>query len=294
MRDFELKLVKFFRDLSTSFLDTFFQIITFLGEEYVLILIVALVYFVIDKKKGEKIAYAIFTSLALNNSLKGLIKSPRPGTYDDSIEIIREETATGFSFPSGHSQNSSVTYFSVAINFKKRIFWIIAITLTLLIAFSRVYLAAHFPTDVIIGMLLGIGCAYICSYLYDKYNNNLKQKMIMFLISYVIFLPFLFIFYRSTFHEIEIFRDFYVSYALFGGFILAVFIENKYVDFNCDNDLNIKIIRFFIGIIIIGFIQIGLKFILPENIIIIDMIRYFLISFIGLGIYPLIAKKWLF
>ena len=91
-----------------------------------------------------------------------------------------------------------------------------------------------------------------------------------------------------------IYKDFYTAFALFLGFIPAVIIENKFVNFNCLNSLKIRLIRLAIGLVIILGTYVGLKMIFPPENIYFDMLRYFLVIFIGLGIYPLIAKKWLF
>ena len=144
MRNFELDIIRFFRDISIPFIDNLMQIVTFLGEQYVLILVLASIYFVFSKEAGEKIAYTIFTSLGVNNILKGLIKINRPFVTDPTIDAVRVETATGYSFPSGHSQNATVTFSSIAYHFKKRWLWITASILIFLVGISRVVLGVHY------------------------------------------------------------------------------------------------------------------------------------------------------
>ena len=159
------------------------QIVTFLGEQYVLILVLASIYFVFSKEAGEKIAYTIFTSLGVNNILKGLIKINRPFVTDPTIDAVRVETATGYSFPSGHSQNATVTFSSIAYHFKKRWLWITASILIFLVGISRVVLGVHYPSDVIVGISLGLGCTLLCSMLYDKYKGKLLSKSLFFWIT---------------------------------------------------------------------------------------------------------------
>ena len=119
MKDFEISIIKTLRELSTPFIDGLLQTITFLGEQYVLIAVLAVVYFVFDKRAGQRIAYSIFTSISLNGAIKGVVKYERPFVYDTSYEPVRVETATGYSFPSGHTQNSSVTYISLLYKRKR-------------------------------------------------------------------------------------------------------------------------------------------------------------------------------
>jgi len=289
--EWEIAFIKWLQASATSTSYLLAEIFSFLGEQYILIVILAFIYFVYDKKIGEQIAYCIFLGACSNNAIKGLVKAKRPFQVDNAISGGRQETATGFSFPSGHSQNAATFYGAIAFHFKKKIIWVSAILLVLLIAFSRVYLGVHFPVDVIVGALLGFGLAFLGSFLYQKWQTSLKNKMLLLLITALVFFPFLIIFYRHNFNEIEIYKDFYTSYALFHGFIGAIYLENKYVNFSCKSALKSRLIRFILSLVIFIVLLFGLKAILPKNNIFFDMLRYFLVSFIGMGIYPLSFKK---
>jgi len=302
IRDFEISVLKALRGVSNSFFDTLLQIITILGEQYVLIGVIAIMYFLYDKEVGKKIAFTLFTSLLLNNSLKGIVKYPRPFAYDETLDAVRKETATGFSFPSGHTQSATTLYSSVALygdldkktKLSKKTIWIIAIIIFVLVGFSRMYLAVHYPKDVLVGMILGLAAVFICSYLLKLTKNIFKNEMLLYIAILFIFLPFLTIFFKSSYKEIEIYKNFYTSYALFLGFVLATFIDNKYVNFSCNTSLKKKIIRLLGAGICLVAIQFGLKVIFPKEVIYFDFIRYFLITFVGLGIYPLLFRKNLF
>lgn len=288
---FEIQFIKLLQKASSTILDFLAELITFFGEQYVVIFVLAFIYFVYNKKLGEKIAFTLFLSLGLNNSLKGLVKAPRPFTVDPEIIGMRQSTATGFSFPSGHTQVSAAFYTSIAKHLKNKKFWIFTGILIFLVGISRIYLGVHFPKDVIVAIILGIAIAFLGSNLYDLYGKTYKSKQIMFAITAILLLPFVFIFYKSDYNEILPFRDFYTNYALFLGFFAATLVENKYVDFDCNKPLKTKLIRYLIAIVLFVTIQFGLKLVLPENNIYLDMFRYFLVTFIPMGIYPLFFKK---
>lgn len=302
IRDFEITILKSLRGISSSFLDTLMQIITMMGEEYVLIGVIAILYFLYDKEIGKKILFTLFTSLLLNNTIKGLVKYPRPFVYDPTLEAVRKETATGFSFPSGHTQSATTIYSSIAMfgnldkktKLSKKVIWIIAIVLFCLVGFSRLYLAVHYPKDVIVGMIIGLASVFICSYLFKLTGNNYKKELLINLIILLMFLPFLFIFFKTPYSEIVIYKNFYSTYAMYTGFVLAGLLDFKYLNFTCNTSLKKKIIRLCGAIVCFAVIQFGLKLILPSESIFFYFLRYFLLTFVTLGIYPLAFKNNLF
>lgn len=288
---FEFEIIKWFQDISNDFFDVLAEGITFFGEQYIMIVIIAFIYFVYNKRLGEAIAYSVFLSLNLNNAIKGMVKAKRPFQLDEAIVPKRAHTATGFSFPSGHTQGATVLYTSIGMKLKHKKLWIVIIVGILLVALSRVYLGVHFPHDVVAGLLLGFACAILGTYLYDKFATNLKNKLMMLLITALLYIPFAFIFYQPSFTDIEVYRDFYTGLALFLGFIAAIYIENKYVNFDCKSPMKVKLIRYFIALLIFVVTQMGLKIIFPNDNIFFDILRYFLVTFVPMGLYPLTFKK---
>lgn len=290
MGNFELNILKKIQSFSTPLLDVLFEFITVLGEETIIIVILAFVYFTYDKKLGEKIAFSVFGSLLLNNTLKGIFSHKRPfELYPYEIKTIREHTATGASFPSGHTQNAATFYTTLALKMQRRWFWIVVNIIIFLVALSRLYLGVHFPKDVLVGALLGILCAWLGWFLYDKYSQTFKSKTILFTSQLLIFVPFLF-FNENLNLPIKITSDFFKIFFIYLGFVLGILIENKYVNFSLDISMQKKAIRYALAIIILVILKFGLKIIFPESILF-TSIRYFLISFVTIGLYPLSFRK---
>ncbi len=295
-QNFELDILRFIREITNPFIDFLTEIITMLGEEYIMVLLLVIIYFIYDKTFGKKLAYIIFTSLAINNSLKGIVCRTRPFIVDPTLDSVRKQTATGYSFPSGHTQNSSTVYLGYAYNnnYKKKLIWSIAITLSILIGLSRLVLAVHYPTDVLAGLVLGTSCAIFLSILFNKVATNPKRELLLYALTFIIFLPFVFIFYQKDYASIYIYRNFYTTFSMFAGYIIGSFIETKYVDFNNNSLLKTKIFRLIGAIILYIIINFGLKFILPKENIFLDVFRYFMLTFCIIGIYPIILKNSLF
>ncbi|MCL2067731.1 MAG: phosphatase PAP2 family protein [Treponema sp.] len=128
--------------------------ITGLGTAAAYLIIISVIYWCMDEKKGIRLALVFLISAWINISLKFLLDQPRPffDGYDPSLGIIGEKLG---GLPSGHAQNSMVTFVVIASWWKKKKLYAIAAALCLLISFSRIYLGVHFPTDILGGWLLG-------------------------------------------------------------------------------------------------------------------------------------------
>ena len=87
--------------------------------------------------------------------------------------------------------------------------------------------------------------------------------------------------------------DFIKGMGTYLGFIIGIYIEKRYVNFSTEGNTGNKIIRVLLGIVILLVLQLGLKVILPSGTIF-SFIRYALISLIGIGVYPMIFKKFKF
>ena len=175
IRQLELDFLHSLRNISNPFLDRLFEIITMFGEETILIGILAFFYFLYDKKIGQVIAYTLFTSLMVNHTLKGLVKYERPFHFDPELDAVRIETATGYSFPSGHTHQAATLYSSIAKNLnvsRKKLLWTMCLVIILLVGFSRLWLAVHYPKDVIVGLIVGLIMTFLCNYLYKRLTQE--------------------------------------------------------------------------------------------------------------------------
>ena len=272
----ELQILRFIQQFMNPVLNTFFEVITFLGEETLIIPILAFIYWLIDKRKGELIAFSIFTTFLLNNFLKGIFDLPRP-IGEEGIITLREHTATGSSFPSGHTQAATTALTSGALILKKKPFTTFAVILSLLIGLSRLYLGVHYPKDVLVGLILGIAIAILC---YKSFYSNHKKRhyLILFFVSIALLL----------FNQAS---DMIKAVGSFSGFVLGVTLENNYVNFSLPKNKIKGLLRFTIGLVLILGIKEGFKYILPVSLIS-DYFRYFMLTFSAIGLWPWLFNKF--
>ena len=148
------------RNATNNMLTPFMEWISLFAVTY-LILIPIFVYWCLDKKKGLYVLASYGMGIALNAVVKLTACIYRPWIRDARVLPAGDAitTATGYSFPSGHSSTASLIYGGLAVvswNPKKtRIFAVIAIICMLITGFSRNYLGVHTPQDVCVGLTLG-------------------------------------------------------------------------------------------------------------------------------------------
>ena len=286
MLTYELNFLKLLENIRSDFLNGFFEAITMLGEETIIIVLMAAVYFMADKNLARRIFFIATASLSVNCITKNFVKRPRPFTR--GISCVREETATGYSFPSGHTQTFATWSSAFSFYFKKNWMLILSVVLSLLVGLSRLYLGAHYPSDVIVGMILGFGFAYFGNKLYDKVQN----KNILHLGLFLILTPFAVWFMICP---DPLFEDFFKLYGMVGGFFLSVLFEEKFAKLDNNVSLSKKIIRVISCILIALIVKEGLKMLFTFSdlriSLLFDGVRYFMLVFILLGICPLILKK---
>lgn len=119
----------------------------------------------------------IFNGIVCNLLLKNILKRKRP-SWISKVELLIKNP-TDFSFPSGHASSSFAAALTIYFYFKGMgIFFLFIATL---IALSRIYHFVHYPSDVIIGAILGIAIAIITKNNYDKFILEFLQENAVFL-----------------------------------------------------------------------------------------------------------------
>ena len=159
--------------LRNEFLDAVMPFISSLGNAGIFWILLTVVLLIIPKTRKAGVASAIALVLMLvtgNMILKPLIARLRPFTVNTAIELLIPPPSD-FSFPSGHTCASFVS--ATAILKNNRRLGIPAIILAVLIAFSRLYLYVHYPTDVFFGLLLGILAGLIGNFAAGKLSSRL-------------------------------------------------------------------------------------------------------------------------
>ncbi len=149
--------------IRSPFGDALMYLVTLFGYE-TLFMVIALVFFwCVDKKRGYYLLFAGFSGVICVQLLKMLFRIPRPWVLDPELTIVERarESATGYSFPSGHTQCAVTLYGGIARSSKRRASRIFCIVVAVLVGFSRMYLGVHTPKDVLVSAAIGVGIVFL-------------------------------------------------------------------------------------------------------------------------------------
>ena len=129
------------------------------------------------RKAGFAMAVALVLYMAAGHFfLKPLFARPRPCDVNTAITILVKRPH-GHSFPSGHTASAFAAAFALWLQNRK--LGVPALVLAAFIAFTRLYLYVHFPTDVLGGLVLGLALGFFASWLVDRLANKPKKKQIV-------------------------------------------------------------------------------------------------------------------
>ena len=167
--------------LRCGWMDWLMPKITFLGEAGLIWIVILLLFLWMKtrRKCGWKMAVSLVICLLLGQFiLKNIFARPRPCWINTAVEML-VKVPKDYSFPSGHSMSGISSAFIILLDDRR--VGIPACILAVVIAFSRLYLYVHFPTDVLAGAVMGILLAIAVDKIVEKYLPKMPPRLISFI-----------------------------------------------------------------------------------------------------------------
>lgn len=287
-------------NLRVDILDELMLLITRIGEETVFLVAAMIIFWCVDKRKGYYVLSVGLIGTVANQFMKLWFRVPRPWVLDENFTIVEQarEAASGYSFPSGHTQSAVSTFGSIAYTTKNRWLRAAAISLAILVPFSRMYLGVHTPLDVLVAAAMSIVLIIVLRPVVleknGRYQPLLLVVMTVLAAAYLAFVE-LYPFPTDTdTHNLE--SGISNAYTLFGallGFVIVYIVDEKWLKFPTKAVWWAQLLKLIFGLVIVLVIKSGLK--APLNLLLGELpgrlVRYFLIVVVAGIVWPL-SFRW--
>lgn len=285
-----MEFLEFLAAYRSEAADIFFQLVTYLAQETFVIAIICWLYWCSNKKLAYTLGFSYFTSGLLVQGLKITFRVPRPWVLNPEFKAVESAIsgATGYSFPSGHTQSSTSLFGTFGLHVKKTAIKIFCGIMIFLIGFSRMYLGCHTPKDVFTSFLIAMTCSivsYTLIYRKEIFTGHEKAVAIAMFCICVLLEIYTFVLYYKEILPFEYANDCIKAAGAGSAFAIGYYIEKSQLNFEAPKELKQKILRFVAGLIGALTIQVGLKPLLGTTLSD-SFLRYFMVVAWVIIIYP--------
>ena len=293
----------FLESIRNPVFDALFALITHLGEETLFLVIAILFFWCINKREGYFILITGLVGTVVNQMAKLFFRIPRPWVLDPNFDIIESARAeaTGYSFPSGHTQNIAGTYGAIAAYNPSKRKTAICVTIVVLVAFSRMYLGVHTPLDVIVSLLIALALILLlrpCFATEEGFKRSMPFVVIGSVVISLAFLAYVLLISGDASLDPHNYQSgLKNACTLLGctaGLVLVHFIDSKFINFRTDARWYVQVIKLVLGLLGVLVIKSGLSAPLTAifgNEFVARAVRYFLIVAFAGAVWPL-TFKW--
>ncbi len=236
----EGNIVVAIQSLTNPFFDAIFWCFTKLGEETIFLLVLMGIYLLYSKNFALRYVFVYILSVGLNTFVKLVVHRPRPYIYNNLISD--RMTASGYSFPSGHTQAYFAQSATAMLEFRRKklaskflkVMLYTFLAVGAFVMLSRIYFGQHYLTDVIAGALFGIIIAWLVDYILGKLGKIGKLKETLesvyrYLLPTLLSLTILFLFLEIRLGYVS--ETVYKFLGVLTAFIVGYFIDKKYIKY---------------------------------------------------------------
>ena len=279
--------------------DAIMSVVTQLGGEMVYMAVAIVAFWCVSKGLGYYILTVGFAGTVLNQFLKITCRIPRPWVQDPDFTIVESarEAATGYSFPSGHTQNAFASFGCLGMWSRRTLWRAVCAAVILLIAFSRMYLGVHTPLDVGVSLVSGLALTLALWPLFRDIESHPERMyaaigaMLALTLAYLLYVE-LYPFPADTDAE-NLASALENGYKLLGAgaaMLLSYALDRKYIHFETKAPLMGQVLKCVIGLALVMGVRAVLKaplYALFGNPNIADAARYFIMVFVAAAVWPM-------
>lgn len=293
--------------IRTPFWNGVMSAVTQLGGEVIFIMAAVVVFWCVSKWEGYYLMTAAFCGTVLNQFLKLICRVPRPWVRDPNFTIVESARAeaTGYSFPSGHTQNAIGLFGGMARWGGRRWVRLGLTALALVIAFSRMYLGVHTPADV--GVSLVLAAALVLGLYPLMRRAQEKPRYMGYVLAAMLVVSGAFVVFVETcgfpadMDAENLASGIGNAWKMLGavaGMTLAWLLDRRYIHFETQAVWWVQVIKVAVGMALLLAIKSGLKaplLALLGHEGLAGGVRYFLLVLVAGAVWPLVFRpmsKW--
>lgn len=293
--------------IRTPFWNGVMSAVTQLGGEVIFIVAAVVVFWCVSKWEGYYLMTIAFCGTVLNQFLKLICRVPRPWVRDPNFTIVESARAeaTGYSFPSGHTQNAIGLFGGMARWGGRRWVRLGLTALALVIAFSRMYLGLHTPADVGVSLVLAaalvLGLYPLMRRAQEKprYMGYVLAAMLVVSGAFVVFVEAYG--FSADMDAENLASGIGNAWKMLGavaGMTLAWLLDRRYIHFETQAVWWVQVIKVAVGMALLLAIKSGLKaplLALLGHEGLAGGVRYFLLVLVAGAVWPLVFRpmsKW--
>ena len=292
-----MEILRFLEGIRSPFFDTLFSLVTRIGEETIAMIVICVFFWCINKRTAYIIGIAYFLSGLTVQVMKICFRIERPWVIDPAFRPVQSAigNATGYSFPSGHTQSATTLFCSLGAQTKKKPLKAACLLAVVLVAFSRMYLGVHTLLDVAAAFFMSLLFVFLTVKTLADDSGNRKRELVLSLFI-VLYSCAAIAIAMSSFYGGKI-EQIYLSDCLKAagagvGFAAGMYVERIYINFSVSGkNVLWQVLKFILGIAGVLLIKEGLKLILGDSLAV-DTVRYFLIVIWVTALFPLIIKRY--
>lgn len=277
-------------------LDVFFQFVTYFGQELVIIAVVCALYWCYDKRFAYQLGFTYFAAGLCVQTLKITFRIPRPWVLDPNFHAVKSAvpSATGYSFPSGHTQGGTSLFAPIALNTKNKWIRALCVLAFLLIGFSRMYLGVHTPKDVLVSMGISLIFSWLIWYFSDKLldeNTHCKKIAALLILASLCVCIYASILLQRGIIDIKYASDACKASGAGLAFAIGWYLEQTTFHFDIHTKTKAgRLLKLIVGLLVAFLIKEGSKPLVADSIYL-KMLQYFVLVLWVLLIYPYCFSK---
>ncbi len=285
-----LDLVVWLQAGGNSLFDVLAQVFNAAGGDIFFMLVLAGIYWSIDRHLGLRMLLVLGLSAGLYTALKMLLQTPRPFDVSDAVRVLAETESYGL--PSGHVASAVATWGYLALRLRRAGVTIAVVIYTLMMGWARMYAGVHYPQDVIGGVLVGLLVLVLFVWLEARFPSfwaRLKLSAQIALLVIVALVVTVFLFDDQTGTTVA---------GILLGAGLGQLAEQRFVGFSSGGERRQRILRFAVGILFLLVVFFGLRLLFGAlaaddstmgNLLRIP--RYALVAFSAVFVWPWLALR---